>query len=207
MKSVLKVAVVALTLALLSTSAQARNPREHDGFFLRLSAGGGHADTEIDDAIGEGETELSGPAGDYNFAVGGIVGENLAVHGTAFGWWVKDPDMEVFDDSGAVEEGSLGGWVNMNAWGGGITYYLMPINVYFSGSVAAAMLTFGSGPYDTHSDVGFAGDFTVGKEWWAGNDWGLGFNGGMSLHTIPASETDQNWSGKTFALRFSATFN
>jgi hypothetical protein len=168
----------------------------------------GHADTEIDDEVGEGETELSGPAGEYNFAVGGIVRENLALHGTLFGWWVNDPDMEVFDDTGAVTEGSLTGWVNMNAWGGGITYYLMPINLYFSGSVAGAMLTFGNGStYDTHSDVGFAGDFTVGKEWWAGEDWGLGFSGGMSLHSIPASETSENWSGKTFALRFSATFN
>jgi len=203
----LKIAAAALMLAFFSTTSEAGNPREHDGFFLRMSVGGGHADTEIDDEIGDGEVELSGPAGDYNFAIGGVVGENFALHGTFFGWGVEDPDTEIFD-GGFVEEGELEGRISMSAIGGGVTYYLMPVNLYFSGSVGAAQLYFDSDFFgEGDSDWGIAGDFTVGKEWWVGNSWGLGFAGGMSLHSIPDGEFDENWSGKSFALRFSATFN
>jgi hypothetical protein len=207
LKAGLRIAAAALTLALFSTSAQAGNPREHDGFFLRMSIGGGHADTELDDESGPGEIELDGIAGDYNFAVGGVISNNLAIHGTFFGWGVEDPDAEISD--GVLEaEGELNGNLSMAAIGGGITYYLMPVNIYFSGSVGGAKLYFDSDDLgEEDSDIGIAGDFTVGKEWWVGNSWGLGLAGGMSLHSIPDGEVDENWSGKSFVLRFSSTFN
>lgn len=204
MKAVLRIAAAALTLAFFSTSAQAGNPREHDGFFLRMSIGGGYADTQIEDE--SGELEFSGIAGDYNFAVGGVISDNLAIHGTFFGWGLQDPDFEL--DAGLEAEGELDGSLSMAAIGGGITYYLMPANIYFSGSVGGAKLYFDSDDLgESDSDIGIAGDFTVGKEWWVGNSWGLGIAGGMSLHSIPDGELDENWTGKSFVLRFSSTFN
>ena len=39
--------------------------------------------------------KLSGEAGDLNFAIGGIVSPNLALHAILYGWLVQDPDVEV----------------------------------------------------------------------------------------------------------------
>src|SRR5262245_2746974 len=44
--------------------AHAGAPRTHDGFMLRLSAGGGSAGSKIDDATGS--IDLSGTAGEMN---------------------------------------------------------------------------------------------------------------------------------------------
>lgn len=206
MKAGLKIAAVALALALFSPSAQAQAPFVHDGFLLRLATGLGQADSEIDDPVGNGETRLDGTAWDWNVAIGGVVAENLAIHGTFFGWWIDDPDLEI---SGVPGAGEFQGHLTMSAIGGGITYYLMPVNIYFSGSFAAAKLYLDDAysPYDSDSDTGIAGDFTVGKEWYVGPHWGIGFAGGMSWHSIPDGGISEDWTGQSFVLRFSSTFN
>jgi hypothetical protein len=38
--------------------------------------------------------KLSGEAGDLNFAIGGIVSPNLALHAMLYGWLVQDLDVE-----------------------------------------------------------------------------------------------------------------
>jgi hypothetical protein len=195
---------VSLALALFSTSAEAGNPREHDRFFLRLSMGGAHAETELE--AGGDEGELSGPSADFNFAVGGVIAKNLAIHGTFFSWYVDDPDAE-FSVGGIEAEGEIDGSLDMFAYGGGLTYYFMPVNIYLSASVGAATLTLDTDEGEVESDTGIAGDLTLGKEWWVGNSWGLGVAGAMGLHSIPDDEIDENWSGMSFAVRFSATFN
>ena len=86
---------LALILSLIVPSVTlAGEPRTHDGFFLRLSGGGGYASTSINVA-GIDVVELSGGAGDINLAVGGTVSPNLAVHGTIFGWSLSDPTVKV----------------------------------------------------------------------------------------------------------------
>jgi len=201
------IAGACLVLGLFSAPADAGYPHEHDGFFLRLSLGVGAADTELDDEATDSEIQLEGTAGDVNIAIGGVVAENLAIHATIFGWSITDPDAEI-REPGFEEEGELEGDLSLGAFGGGITYYLMPVNIYFSGSIGAGRLTFDPEGFDeVDSDTGIVGDFTVGKEWFVSDNWGLGFAGGMSVHSIPDGEFDENWTGKSFVLRFSSTFN
>jgi len=191
------------SLLLLATAdhAVAGSPRTHDGFFLRLSAGGGTANTEID--VPGAKTKLDGSTGDVNFAVGGTVAKNLALHGTVFGWLVSDPDVEV-DSLGT---GSAEGDLDLTAFGAGLTYYFMPANIYISGSVGAGKLSFDSPVGDFESDRGLVGELTVGKEWWIGGGWGLGLSGSFGFHSIPDGDIDENWKGNNFALRLSATMN
>lgn len=81
-----------LLILLLSAGVAAAGPRDHqDGFFLRLSAGGGSFSTSIDD--GTDEAEVSGSIGDANIAIGAIIAPNLALHGTLMGWSAQDPDL------------------------------------------------------------------------------------------------------------------
>ena len=190
-----------LLLLAAADHAVAGSPRTHDGFFLRLSAGGGAANTEID--VPGAKTKLDGSTGDVNFAVGGTVAKNLALHGTVFGWLVSDPDVEV-DSLGT---GSAEGDLDLTAFGAGLTYYFMPANIYISGSVGAGKLSFDSPVGDFESDRGLVGELTVGKEWWIGGGWGLGLSGSFGFHSIPDGDIDENWKGNSFALRLSATMN
>lgn len=191
-------------LLLLAGPVVAGEPRTHDGFFLRLSGGVGYGSTSRtlpSGIVGNPQTaELAfdGLDGDYNFAVGGMIARNLALHGTFFGWSIADPDVEV----DGTKTGSLDGNLSLSAMGGGVTYYIMPANIYFSGSLGLAWLS-----EEIETDVGFGLDATIGKEWWVGGSWGLGLAGAFGYHSVPDDLFDENWSGVSFGLRFSATLN
>ena len=107
------------------------------------------------------------------------------------------------EQPGIEGEAELNGRLSMAAIGGGITYYLMPINIYFSGSIGGAKLYLhdDDNDIDGDSDIGIAGDLTVGKEWWVGNSWGLGLAAVFGFHSIDSA------SGWNAGVRFSATFN
>lgn len=186
----LAVAMIAV-LVLPEWSHAGGGPKDHTGFFLRMTAGGGYASTGDDGA------DFSGLAGDFTVAVGGCVSENLALHGTFFGWAMSNPDVELTN----IGSGELDGNLGMNGYGGGITYFMMPTNMYFSATVGVGELTIDSNNVSDTSDLGFAMDLSVGKEWWVGNSWGLGLAGAFGFHSIEEA------SGYELALRFSATFN
>jgi hypothetical protein len=184
-----------------STPARAGEPHTHDGFFLRLSGGVGYASTSED--FEAGELKVSGPSGDANLAIGGVVSPNLALHATLWAWALSDPDVE-FENLSS----ELNGDVTLSGFGGGLTYYFAPSNVYLSGSVGAAVMEvdFDGGP-EAESDTGLAVDFTIGKEWWVGNNWGLGLAGALGFHSVPDQGGDENLTGTSVGLRFSATLN
>lgn len=196
--------VIALLGLLLSSPAAWSGPRDHnDGFFLRLSGGGGSAKTSI--SLLDEDFELSGTGGDVNVAVGAIVTPNLALHGTVWGWAISDPDWSW----GELEIDNIPADLTLSAVGGGFTYYFMPVNMYLSGSAGMGILSVDAPGGSGETDGGLSFDVTLGKEWWVGDRWGLGVAGGFSYHSIPEPEPeiDENWSGTSFGLRFSATMN
>lgn len=194
---------LAIILVLACATTSWSGDRAHNnGFFLRLSAGAGAAGTELSH---EGiDAEISGASGDVNFAIGGIVSPNLALHGTIYGWSMADPDLEIGSLSGEVDA-----TITMSAIGVGLTYYVMPANIYFSGTVGGGRLVLDApgSSFDGESDMGVAVDLTIGKEWWVGDSWGLGIAGTLGFHSVPDEFVDENWSGTNFGLRFSATLN
>ncbi len=201
-------AAAAMFLVANGTALAGGEARTHDGFFLRLSTGFGAANADISDATGS--LEISGTAGDVNLAVGGMISPNLALHGTLWGWSMSDPDGKLSITGFGSGSGTLNGDLTMGAIGAGVTYYIMPSNFYLSGSLGMGSLN-GTKDMDGKTKPGLALDGTVGKEWWVGDAWGLGLNGGISYFS---SKDDtilggipENWSGPAFALRFSATFN
>ena len=188
-------------VTILVDQAHAGSPKTHDGLFLHLSAGAGGAQTEI--KIPGLNTELSGGSTDLNFAIGAVIAPNLALHGTLFGWLVSDPEGTIQGLGSATVSGDL----DLTAYGGGLTYYFMPVNIYLSGSVGAGELTADTPSGSAETDTGIVGEFSVGKEWWVGGSWGLGVSGSFGFHSIPDGGVDENWSGTSWAIRFSATMN
>ena len=196
-----------LAAALLCTTATAfAGDRAHDnGFFLRLSGGIGGASTELEDS--GNNNKIEGGTGDFNFAIGGVVARNFALHGTFWGWITQDPDVTLGGFSG-----TLNGDVSYSAFGAGVTYYFMPVNMYLSGSAGVGSLSldangFGGG-ISGESDLGPAFELTLGKEWWVGTSWGLGLALSGGIHAVPnGGGVDASWEGGNVALRFSATLN
>src|SRR5262245_52950713 len=103
---------------LVAGSAEAGQPRSHDGLVLRLSGGIAFPHSSLEDDSGN-ELKFSGIGGHGNFAVGVMVLPNLAIHGTMWGWTILEADEEV----NGQQVGS-GETVIVNGFGGGATYYL-----------------------------------------------------------------------------------
>ena len=84
---------LAMLLAAMAFALPAQaGDRAHDnGFFLRLSGGGGSASTDLE--YGGSKLKLDGTTADLNVAIGAIVARNLALHGTLWGWAISNPDM------------------------------------------------------------------------------------------------------------------
>ena len=95
----------------------------------------------------------------------------------------------------------------MGAFGIGVTYYAMPINLYLSPSIGFGSLTLDLPNANGETDTGVVFDFTVGKEWWVSDRWALGVAGGLGLHAIPDKNSSDDWKGSSIAVRFTSTFN
>lgn len=180
--------------------AQAGDRAHDNGFFLRLSGGGGSASTDLE--YGGSKLKLDGTTADLNVAIGAIVARNLALHGTLWGWAISNPDMTL-DGFTAESNGNL----MLSAVGVGLTYYFMPVNMYLSGSVGAGQLTAEEDGHTSDSDKGPIVDITLGKEWWVGSSWGLGVALSGGYHSVPDGGIDASWQGTSFAVRFTATLN
>ena len=193
--------VLVLIVFLVSTIQLFAGPRDHDGgFFLRLSTGAGYAQSEYGDPS---SVKLYGAVGDVNIAVGMIAVPNLALHATMFGWASSDMSAEIGETS--ID---FPGDVTLGSFGVGFTYYLMPVNMYFSGSVGFSALRLDVlGAFSGKTDAGPAFDATLGKEWWVGGSWGLGVSGGFGYHSVPDKDVDESWSGYSLGIRFTATLN
>ena len=200
-------AVVLLSFILLLSAGEAgASGRGHDsGFFVRLSTGFGYASSKIEE--GDISYQLSGGTGDANLAFGGMVTPHLALHATLLAWVTTSPELKYCDggrcDTETFDEIDF----SLSGFGGGVTYYFMPSNFYLSGSICAAELTVTHENRSESSDYGPAIDITVGKEWWVSDSWGLGVAGGFGYHSVSWEYTSSNWSGTSFGIRFSATYN
>jgi hypothetical protein len=203
------VVAIACLVLLRPAPANAGAPEEHDLFFMRASAGlcAGNAKLET----GGFKGELKDPGLDVNIAVGYVVIPNLAVHATLWGWGLNDPDVSV---QGAFGGSTLAnhGLFQMTAFGAGATYYVMPLNAYVSSSVGLGAFT-GTDQLDGQSERGLAVDVTAGKEWWINPEWGAGAALSYSYASAddkdigPATLPRGSWTGTSWALRFTATFN
>jgi len=187
---------------------------QHDGFFLRFTPGFGYSslsETLPDDMLpsqfqGKDFLNLSGGFSIANrIQIGGTISDNLIIFGESGGAFMLQPSMEVLGES--VEyEGDV--WVYMGGFGPGVTYYIMPSNIYFSASILASLAMLSIDGETGESEIGFGFNVLVGKEWWSGEQWGLG----VAVYGFYSSMNDKDSedltiSNYSFGVLFSATFN
>ena len=200
-------ATLVLPALIPSASRAGGEPRTHDGFFLRLGAGGGNARNTLE--YQGDKLEFSGTAANIDIAIGGVVAPNLALHGTLFGWGVTDPDLKLTSSVDSLTAtGTAKGTATLSAVGVGLTYYYMPVNAYITGSVGTATFEFDP-EHGQKSDTkdGVAFEIGAGKEWWVGTSWGLGAAVNYIYSSLPDKDINRNWNGNAVHVLFSATFN
>lgn len=185
-----------------------RIDRHHEGFFARVSVGGGWQRLLAADRGNELRTK--GATITVEGALGLSVERNLVLHLTAHYWQMVKPRFRA-DDRDAI-----GGKAASIVVGPGLSYYFMPINIYLSGSLGLGFMFMdrpgGVGkpgvPKRTfRSDGGWVLLVSAGKEFWVDREWAVGVSAYFSLSNFPEPANLPVWAGPGFGLRVSATFD
>ena len=179
----------------------------HDGFYMRLTMGLGYLSAKY--SQGGQDATISGGGMAMAFAFGGSVTPNLVIYGEFMGTVAMDPTLEYGGTSR-----HLGFDVNLFGIGPGVAYYLEPMNMYFSGTLAFSQVTASSSNSSDSSndtadvtEMGMGASFMVGKEWWVSHDWGLGIAGMLHLASMKMKNVDSTMTATAFSVVFSATYN
>ena len=162
----------------------------HQGFFLRMSLGPGGREIWREGA------DWSGWGLGLGLAIGGAPIPNLALHLDFQGSWTFDPSVEI--DS-----------IAMRMIGLGATFYIVPSDIFLSASAGIGGLGFESDRDGQTKDTnaGFALDVMIGKEWWVGLDWGIGFAAQMIYIYTDDYTDDEGIDAFAFNFVFTATYN
>jgi hypothetical protein len=178
---------------------------EHDGFYMRFLLGGSSSTMTIDGA--SSDMELSGMSVAFRFQIGAEISKNLIAYGEVGGTTISNPEIKIGDQTYDTEDTKASNF----DFGGGLTYYIMPENIYITGSILASRATLeytgGSETTKSESDPGLGLFFGVGKEWWVSDDWALGAAVFAAFSSVPdKASSDVTISNTSFGVAFSATF-
>jgi len=189
-----------LVLLLGSTgTAWAGGAETHDGFAARLAIGGGYAASS--ESIGGTSMKITGGSVLMSFAFGYAVIENLIVNVDLFGAGTMSPKVSAGGSSMSPDDASL-----TNAgFGGGVTYYVMPVNLYVAASVGMARSMLEVSGMEFRTGTGFGVNAMLGKEWWISENWGLGVAGQFLYMRVPDGDYTLGTLGG--GVLFSATYN
>ena len=173
----------------------------HEGFYLRFLAGGGPGSSVIDN-----DMTFKSSAGLFHFQIGGEISENLVLFGDIGGFSLSDPKVEFEGTAYTLKDV----YISSFGVGIGLSYYIMPANIYLTGSLMLA------NSYIEYQDQKLAesergpGVFlSIGKEWWVGKKWGLGIAGFFEGAWLKDKEDAQGYqadiNNQIFGIAFSAT--
>jgi hypothetical protein len=164
--------VIVLVLA-AATAARADAPFEPKHLGVQLRAALGPAYLTASQSLGDGERDsVTGFGAGFNVALGAMIGEQLAL----------DMDLVLLRSTDA-EHGVLQDTTfSALHLGGGITYWLMPANVYLAASLGIARSSVAGNPVrfgvelptGDASDLGAGLHLAAGKQWWLSRRVGLG---------------------------------
>lgn len=165
-------AATALVVLLIASPASAQTEQEPKHLGVQLRTLLGVAVLHAQQQVGSEQTEIDGIGPAFEFALGAMVGEQLALN----------LDI-VLAHSPAAEYGVLDETVftALHA-GAGITYWFMPANLFVAFSLGAARSSVEGEPVrigievpaSDPSEVGLGGHLVLGKQFWLTRRFGLG---------------------------------
>ena len=187
----------------------------HQGFYFNADVGLGGSHYNITGP--RDNLDVSGAAANVDFRFGYALTRHLVLsldlNGTAT---VKNPDTRLNGSKLYYSNDTQYGTAMI---GVGLTWYF-DNNLFLGGTIGTAQLSVHQNNTDINSDNGFGAQVRFGKEWWVGDDWGLGVVGGLSYASANANSnlTVNSPSGSytayfdhaeatTAFIAFTATFN
>ena len=171
----------------------------HNGFFVRLDAGFGYLNAS------EAGLTFSGLGVTFGGAFGGSIAPDLIIFGEILGTSVTDADA-----SGGGGVGSSGLDLTLLGFGPGMAYYIEPINIYLSATLAFSKVYVSYTGTDISAgdtNLGIGASFMVGKEWWVRRRLGIGLAGQVHVASVRDPTADARMTAIAASLLFSATFN
>jgi hypothetical protein len=185
---------------------------EHDGFYLRLATGPSMLHASWHE--GGNDWSISGLGIALAMALGVSITPNLVLYGEITGSVAIDPSQRCNGVATTLTDYD----VSLAGRGVGAAYYLVPANLYFSGTLAVFRLTKGyRGPSsgqrsDSHDGAiitnnGIGAAFIVGREWWLSTNWGLGLAGIVHVASMKVTNDDSRATAGALSLLLSATYN
>lgn len=199
--------LVLLGSLVLARPAHARG-ETHDGFYLNAQIGFGGSTIVIENE-GLPDVEFDNGNGEFSFDLGGALSENVVLFARFWSVLQADPNAE---QAGVEIDFDEDVSVYMRGAGVGARYYFMPLNLYLGATLGVA--DFGieaDGNVLAESEVGFALQLEVGKEWWVDSDWAIGV-GARFTHAAADDESEPGVetgrvSGDALGVLFTATYN
>ncbi len=188
---------------------------EHSGFYFNTDVGLASIHYEFTGPADKLEVRSGGANLDFRFgyALTRHLVLSLDLNGTAT---VNKPDTTL---NGSALHSNTDYHFASSAVGAGLTWYF-DNNLFLGLSAGSGQATFHYYNTDINSDNGFAAQVRVGKEWWLGDDWGLGVVGGfdylsagtnMHLDVINSGSVYTAYldhvDARIFFVGFTATFN
>lgn len=200
-----------------ASSESTSYPRVHDDVLVRvvLGMGGAGAEHAGSPAL---KLDWTGGAGFAGAALGFSIAPNLILLGGVDYLLIINPKVKVNDKSVTANDSRMS-FLLLSL---GVSYYVMPLNLYLSGSLGLAAARSSAPGWQAASNTG-AGlglQLDVGKEWWVSADWGMGVAlrfthagvpSGDGPRTLPAGTPAGGGPSGVFAnvlsVLFSATYN
>jgi hypothetical protein len=178
--------------------------RDHSrpgAFFVNLTAGMGQVVTHASDATKD--LTLTGFALGGALSLGATVAPNLVLFGQAGAYNAKDPKAELNGQSSETHDLQL-----TQVWiGPGVTYYLMPANVFFSAAVGVSRVAADLPKVVARSDLGPMLTLQVGKEWWISDRLALGVAAQGLVATMKDSVGDGTLTSRALTLGITVSQN
>jgi hypothetical protein len=140
----------------------------HDGFYLRLSAGLGYGSDSIKSHV-VNSASFKGGAATTEIYVGGTPTDGLVVGGAAIAPSFGSPSTE-------VNGKSVGGpkQLALAAFGPFVDWYFDPHRGFHAQAFLGIASLRANDSSPSQDPTGFAAALGVGNEWWIGEQWSLG---------------------------------
>ncbi|WP_224369540.1 outer membrane beta-barrel protein [Hyalangium versicolor] len=188
-----------LAAVIFTASTATASPETHDGIYLRLQTGLGYTSASND------AFTLKGGSGGLNVELGFALFRNFIIAGKLFGTTTPSPDLKIGGVTFENDDEDLRS--NFGAAGVGLTYYIMPANVYLSGALTVTKLGLVRNDENLgETKTGQGLHFGIGKEWWLADEWGLGLGAELALARVP-DESDTTWKAVSALVLLSVTYN
>jgi hypothetical protein len=138
------------------------------GLFLRFMAGLGFSSMKFNY-----NTNYEAMGGLFHFQIGAEISENLVIFGDIGGFSLSDPKANGYQFTDTT--------IMRTSLGIGLSYYIMPANMHFSGSILMGQSSITISASEGTSKWGPGVFLCMGKEWRSGKRWGLGAAGFFEL--------------------------